>query len=147
MTGLWQSEPITGHRLRYEMSSQLLRMFAFVLVLCVTLESATVGAATINEPPGDSEIEQVIAEELPGYWGLHSNSLTGPVDYGNAIEPDWRWRFETVITPKEPLFMQGGKRDNVGPVAADAPSRVPRNTLWHRPGDVPRWKLEHRNQA
>ena len=88
-------------------------MFAFVLVLCVTLESATVGAATINEPPGDSEIEQVIAEELPGYWGLHSNSLTGPVDYGNAIEPDWRWRFETVITPKEPLFMQGGKRDNV----------------------------------
>ena len=95
------------------MSSQLLRMFAFVLVLCVTLESATVGAATINEPPGDSEIEQIIAERLPGYWGLHSNTFTGPVDYGNAIEPDWRWRFETVITPKEPLFVQGGKRDNV----------------------------------
>ena len=84
-----------------------------VVSFCIALGALPVSAATINEPPEDDEINQAIAGTLPGYWALHSSILTGPVDYGNAIEPDLRWRFETVITPKEPLFTQGGKRDKV----------------------------------
>ena len=87
--------------------------WTLAVILCITLGISPVKAATISEPPGDDEINLAIAETLPGYWGLHSSILTGPVDYGNAIEPDWRWRFETVITPKEPLFFEGEKRDNV----------------------------------
>ena len=35
------------------------------------------------------------------------------MDYGNAIEPEWRWRYEALIAPKEPLHVDGGLHGEV----------------------------------
>ena len=73
---------------------------------------ATAAAAT-TDPPAQDVIGQDINAALPAYWSVHSLQLTGPVDYGNAVEPEWRWRFEAVLTPKEPLYVEAGDLDGV----------------------------------
>ena len=40
-------------------------------------------------------------------------SLSDPVDYGNPVEPEWRWRYEALIAPKEPLYVDGGRHEGV----------------------------------
>ena len=83
------------------------------VALCVALGSVHVHAASIGERPAKSDVESTIAEVLPGYWSLHSSALTGPVNYGTDVEPKLVWRFEMVITPKEPLYVQEGTRENL----------------------------------
>ena len=50
---------------------------------------------------------------LPGYWKVDQLSLSDPVDYGNPIEPEWRWRYEALIAPKEPLYLESGSHEGV----------------------------------
>ena len=71
------------------------------------------GDAATTDPPAADVIGPEINAALPAYWTVQSLQLTGPVDYGNAIEPDWRWRFEAVLTPKEPLYVEAGAVDGV----------------------------------
>ena len=85
-----------------------------LLVLC--LGFACVGrasATTANNPPPVEEVEQFIATTLPGYWKVDQLSLSDPVDYGNPIEPEWRWRYEALIAPKEPLYVESGRNEGV----------------------------------
>ena len=70
-------------------------------------------ASESNGLPGPGEIERAILESLPAYWGIAGSSVTDPVDYGNPVEPEWRWRYEAVIAPKEPLFFEGGRVEEV----------------------------------
>ena len=67
---------------------------------CAWLDSE---AATPDAPSTDA-VPTVLEEALPGYWSVHRLVLSEPVDYGNAVEPDWRWRFEAAITPREALY-------------------------------------------
>ena len=83
---------------------------AAALTLAGTLGT---GAAATTDPPGPDVVGQTIGAMLPGYWTVQSLQLTGPVDYGNAIDPDWRWRFEATLTPKEPLYVNAGDFDGV----------------------------------
>ena len=86
-----------------------------LIVLC--LGFACVGraasAAAANSPPTADEVEQFIANTLPGYWKVDQLSLSDPVDYGNPIDPEWRWRYEALIAPKEPLYADGGRYEGV----------------------------------
>ena len=86
-----------------------------LIVLCLGFACVgrVVGAAAANTPPTPDEVEQFIATTLPGYWKVDQLSLSDPVDYGNAIEPEWRWRYEALIAPKEPLFVDGGRHEGV----------------------------------
>ena len=86
-----------------------------LIVLCVGLACVgrAVGAAAANEPPSADEVEQLIANTLPGYWKVDQLSLSDPVDYGNPVEPEWRWRYEALIAPKEPLYVDGGRHEEV----------------------------------
>ena len=85
-------------------------LVAFLGVILVCVPGV---AAEKNELPGKSDIERAVVETLPAFWGLASISVTEPVDYGNPVEPDWRWRYEAVITPREPLFFEGGTVEEV----------------------------------
>ena len=71
-----------------------------MLLGCAWLDSK---AATPDAPSTDA-VPTVLDEALPGYWSVHRLVLSEPVDYGNAVEPDWRWRFEAAITPREALY-------------------------------------------
>ena len=87
-----------------------------LVVLC--LGFACIGraasAAAADSPPTADEVEKIIATDLPGYWKVDQLSLSDPVDYGNPIEPEWRWRYEALIAPKEPLYVDGGRHEGVG---------------------------------
>ena len=86
-----------------------------LVVLC--LGFACIGraasAAAADSPPTADEVEQYIAITLPGYWKVDQLSLSDPVDYGNPIDPEWRWRYEALIAPKEPLYVDGGHHEGV----------------------------------
>ena len=86
-----------------------------LILLCLGFASVghTVGAAAANSPPTADEVEQFIATTLPGYWKVDQLSLSDPVDYGNPVEPEWRWRYEALIAPKEPLYVDGGRHEGV----------------------------------
>ena len=86
-----------------------------LVVLCLGLAcvGGTVGAAAANEPPSADDVEQFIANSLPGYWKVDQLSLSDPVDYGNPVEPEWRWRYEALIAPREPLYVDGGRHEGV----------------------------------
>ena len=88
-----------------------------LLLIGLCLGFACVGraavAAAANSPPTADDVEQVIANTLPGYWKVDQLSLSDPVDYGNPIEPEWRWRYEALIAPKEPLYVDGGRHEGV----------------------------------
>ena len=88
----------------------LLLLALFLGLACV---GRAAGAAAANGPPTADEVEQFIATTLPGYWKVDQLSLSDPVDYGNPIEPEWRWRYETTIVPKEPLYVDGGRHEGV----------------------------------
>ena len=83
--------------------------------LCLGLACVgrAVSAAAANSPPTADEVEQFIATTLPGYWKVDQLSLSDPVDYGNPVEPEWRWRYEALIAPKEPLYVDGGRHEGV----------------------------------
>ena len=83
--------------------------------LCLGLACVgrAVSAAAANSPPTADEVEQLIANTLPGYWKVDQLSLSDPVDYGNPVEPEWRWRYEALIAPKEPLYVDGGRHEGV----------------------------------
>ena len=84
-----------------------------LLFLSFTCVGRPVGAAAANEPPGADDVEQIIANTLPGYWKVDQLSLSDPVDYGNPVEPEWRWRYEAFIAPKEPLYVESGHHEGV----------------------------------
>ena len=86
-----------------------------LILLCFSFACVgrTVGAAAANSPPSAEEVEQFIATTLPGYWKVDQLSLSEPVDYGNPVEPEWRWRYEALIAPKEPLYVDGGRHEKV----------------------------------
>ena len=71
------------------------------------------GDAATTDPPAADVIGQTIGAMLPGYWTVQSLQLTDPVDYGNAVDPDWRWRFEAALTPKEALYVDAGDVEGV----------------------------------
>ena len=71
------------------------------------------GEAASREPPGADAIGETLGAAMPGYWTVERLDLTPPVDYGNAVEPDWRWRFEAAITPKETLYTELEKLNDV----------------------------------
>ena len=87
------------------------------MVLACCLSFACVGqvsrAASGDTPPDAGKIENFIALTLPGYWKVERLSLTDPVDYGNQVEPEWRWRFEAVITPNEALFVEADRDGDI----------------------------------
>ena len=83
------------------------------ITFCFFLGNVPVAAESIDDPPTNDDVESTIADALPAYWSLHGSLVTGPVNYGTAVEPEFVWRFETVITPKEPLYVQEGTRANV----------------------------------
>ena len=91
--------------------------FRTLLLIALFLGLACVGhvasAAAANSPPTADEVEQFIATTLPGYWKVDQLNLSDPVDYGNPIEPEWRWRYEATIVPKEPLYVDGGRHEGV----------------------------------
>ena len=76
---------------------------------CTAFDAGAVGP----EPPGSDAIGQTLGAALPGYWAVQRLELTEPVDYGNAVDPDWRWRFEAAITPKEALYTEADKYGDV----------------------------------
>ena len=86
-----------------------------LILLCLSFACVgrTVGAAAANSPPTADEVEQFIATTLPGYWMVDELSLSDPVDYGNPVEPEWRWRYEALIAPKEPLYVESGNHEGV----------------------------------
>ena len=86
-----------------------------LVVLCLGLACVgrVVSAAAADSPPTADEVEKFIANSLPGYWKVDQHSLSDPVDYGNSIEPEWRWRYEAVIAPKEPLYLDSGRHEGV----------------------------------
>ena len=88
----------------------LLSIVLFLGFVCV---GRAASAAAANSPPTADEVEQFIATTLPGYWKVDQLSLSDPVDYGNPIEPEWRWRYEALIAPKEPLYVDGGHHEGV----------------------------------
>ena len=93
------------------MSSRTLLLV--VLCLGFACVGRAVSAAGADSPPADDEIELLIGTNLPGYWKVDQLTLSDPVDYGNAIEPEWRWRYEALIAPKEPLYVDGGLHGEV----------------------------------
>ena len=93
------------------MSSRTLLLV--VLCLGFACVGRAVSAAAANSPPTADEVEQFIATTLPGYWKVDQLSLSDPVDYGNPIEPEWRWRYEALIAPKEPLYLESGRHEGV----------------------------------
>ena len=76
---------------------------------CTAFDAGAVGP----EPPGSDVVGQTLGAALPGYWAVQRLELTEPVDYGNAVDPDWRWRFEAAITPKEALYTEADKYGDV----------------------------------
>ena len=86
-----------------------------LIVLCLSFACVgrAVSAAAADSPPTADEVEQFIATTLPGYWKVDQLSLSDPVDYGNPIEPEWRWRYEALIAPKEPLYLESGSHEGV----------------------------------
>ena len=76
-------------------------------------KSALSCGSRANSPPTADEVEQFIATTLPGYWKVDQLSLSDPVDYGNPVEPEWRWRYEALIAPKEPLYVESGNHEGV----------------------------------
>ena len=88
----------------------LLSIVLFFGFACV---GRAVNAAAADSPPTADEVEQYIAITLPGYWKVDQLSLSDPVDYGNPIDPEWRWRYEALIAPKEPLYVDGGHHEGV----------------------------------
>ena len=89
-----------------------------LLLIGLCLGLACIGraasAAAADSPPTADEVEKIIATDLPGYWKVDQLSLSDPVDYGNPIEPEWRWRYEALIAPKEPLYLDSGRHEGVG---------------------------------
>ena len=87
-----------------------------LVVLCLGFASIgrAASAAAADSPPTADEVEKIIATDLPGYWKVDQLSLSDPVDYGNPIEPEWRWRYEALIAPKEPLYLDSGRHEGVG---------------------------------
>ena len=83
------------------------------LLLGLACVGRAVAAAAANGPPTAEEVEEFIATTLPGYWKVDQLSLSDPVDYGNPVEPEWRWRYEALIAPKEPLYVDGGRHEGV----------------------------------
>ena len=86
-----------------------------LIVLCLNFAGVgrAVSAAAANSPPTADEVEQFIVTTLPGYWKVDQLSLSDPVDYGNPVEPEWRWRYEALIAPKEPLYVESGNHEGV----------------------------------
>ena len=86
-----------------------------IVILCLGFIGGDLhaNAASVDESPNKAEVEQHLVSTLPSYWKLDDVALVGPVNYGTRIEPDLRWRFEAVIAPKEPLFVDGGRRGSV----------------------------------
>ena len=84
-------------------------LFVVVLFLSFICGGRHASAETPSQPPSAIEIERLIVDELPSYWEVDRLDLTDPVNYGNQIQPDWRWRFQAVIKPKEPLYLDGGR--------------------------------------
>ena len=69
--------------------------------------------AATPDAPSTEAVPTVLEETLPAFWRVHQLVLSDPVDYGNAVEPDWRWRFEAAITPRETLYAQVEKLGDV----------------------------------
>ena len=88
-------------------------LLSIVLFLGFACVGRAVNAAAADSPPTADEVEQYIAITLPGYWKVDQLSLSDPVDYGNPIDPEWRWRYEALIAPKEPLYVDGGRHEGV----------------------------------
>ena len=88
-------------------------LLSIVLCLGFACVGRAVNAAAADSPPTADEVEQYIAITLPGYWKVDQLSLSDPVDYGNPIDPEWRWRYEALIAPKEPLYVDGGHHEGV----------------------------------
>ena len=88
-------------------------LLSIVFCLGLACVGRAVSAAAANSPPTADEVEQFIATTLPGYWKVDQLSLSEPVDYGNPVEPEWRWRYEALIAPKEPLYVDGGRHEGV----------------------------------
>ena len=86
-----------------------------LIVLCLGFACASraVGAATADSAPTADEVEKFIATSLPGYWKVDQLNLSDAVDYGNPVEPEWRWRYEAVLAPKEPLYLKSGRHEGV----------------------------------
>ena len=93
------------------MSSRTLLLI--VLCLGFACASRAVGAATADSAPTADEVEKFIATSLPGYWKVDQLNLSDAVDYGNSVEPEWRWRYEAVLAPKEPLYLKSGRHEGV----------------------------------
>ena len=89
----------SGTRDRLRRIPELALSFSVLMgCACLTSEAATPDA------PSTDAVPTVLEEALPGFWSVHRLVLSEPVDYGNAVEPDWRWRFEAAITPREALY-------------------------------------------
>ena len=96
------------------MTTMTLHRRIVAIAAALTLASALgTGNAETTDPPGPDVIGQAVGAMLPGYWTVQSLQLTDPVDYGNAIDPEWRWRFEAALTPKEPLYVEAGDIEGV----------------------------------
>ena len=80
-----------------------------VLMGCAWLSSE----AATPEAPNNETVAKVVEDALPGFLSVHRLELSEPVDYGNAVEPVWRWRFEAAITPREALYTQVEKLGDV----------------------------------
>ena len=92
---------------------QLRTLPLILLCLSLTCVGRAAGARAANNPPTAEEVKQFIVTSLPGYWKVDHLNLSDPVDYGNPIEPEWRWRYEAVITPKEPLYVANGHHEKI----------------------------------
>ena len=90
--------------------ARLRGLLAVAWCLGLGYAAATAANGSARTVPSPDELERTIASNLPGYWRIGEMSLTEPVNYGNQVEPDWRWRFEARISPREVLYTEGERR-------------------------------------
>ena len=85
-------------------------LLAAAWCLALGYAGTTAASGSAQTVPSPGELESAIASNLPGYWRIGALSLTEPVNYGNQVEPDWRWRFEARVAPREVLYTEGERR-------------------------------------
>ena len=92
-----------------------LAAFAYLLFVPAT--------ALAQEAPGEAQIRNSLAVELPAWWSIERVEIQAAVNDGDEAKPRWRQRFLADAAPAEELYARAPDGEAVGPFQVLIPTR------------------------
>jgi hypothetical protein len=93
------------------------------LILWIGSMGSVAGAAYSQEQPPKEALTEAISQLMPPYWSISDIKIIASVNLGDAVDSNFKQRFEAVVSPSAALFVRDAESEGAyGPFVPVLPT-------------------------